>query len=743
MLVFVGLVAVFVGWRAFGRAGVLLGFAAGVTLAVVQWSIPISSPWLWFGTVLTLMGAIGLAHIVGWSWFGRAALVLGVAATIAAAIILIPSWFGGGSGADDQQGSQATAVEERLKSVRTAVLSGFSGRSTHWSGSWRLIRDRPWFEFDSLSLSWLRPVIGYGPELFRYTYLLESPSEGRDLVPLEPDHAHNFFIHQTVEQGLLGLLSSLGLFAAVFLVGGSTLLRRGAELSLFHKLILIGLLATFAGRFLEMIFGVARVSDLTILWILLAALAAVAGTGQTSEAVPQAAVPQAAVPQAAPSRSSRRQRNRPVPGVPSRTTTATWGSFGRLAIVASLIGIIGVFTWVKGINNVRAAAEVGNAIDSFQAGDYQTALAELDRATELAPDISVYHNHKASIYMAYIINKNVPSERGCSSQSDLPYDLCLANEGLQNNREAVGQRPFYYRSVLVLANSTSSLSAYSLELEEEAVRRYEEVLALVPDSWRVRDILAEAYLNTSQPDRAIPLLKESILISQDTPLSARAYFLLGKGQGELGQLRESIVSLERALELELSNASPLNETEVLEATELLADAYVSLGRPEPAAQLFFKLGEEYWNRVTIEQSPGFVDVDREAPPSGASGENSEDIAAQVLTRSEDDLVQSSAHLERGLELGLPGDLGIQAHQTLAEVYLALGEPGMAAESLFDLGGIYHNQGDLEEAVRYLERSLEVAPSSALADQAHQALAEVYTSRGRIDEAAMHRQDGRP
>ena len=161
--------------------------------------------------------------------------------------------------------------------------------------------------------------------------------------------------------------------------------------------------------------------------------------------------------------------------------------------------------------------------------------------------------------MAYIINKNVPSERGCSSQSDLPYDLCLANEGLQNNREAVGQRPFYYRSVLVLANSTSSLSAYSLELEEEAVRRYEEVFALVPDSWRVRDILAEAYLNTSQPDRAIPLLKESILISQDTPLSARAYFLLGKGQGELGQLRESIVSLERALELELSNASPLND----------------------------------------------------------------------------------------------------------------------------------------------------------------------------------------
>ena len=728
MVVLLGLTAIFVGWRVLGRAILVLGLTAVLTLAALHGlgSISILGLGPWLSGIMVVAGFIGLAALfVGWRYLGRLVLVVGLAGVVAATVLLAPSFLDksaatAGTPPSPASGSTATQVEERLSSIKRDVRSGlFAGRSTHWKGSWRLIRDRPWFDFDSLSLSWLRPVIGYGPELFRYTYLLESPSEGRDIVPLEPDHAHNFFIHQTVEQGVLGLLSSLGLFAAVFLVGGSTLLRRGVELSLFHKLILIGLLATLAGRFLEMMVGVARVSDLTILWVVLAALAAVLGPMQTQDKEPEETTPR---------RRNRAQRNRLRPDTPSGGRTSGSGVIWRLAVVVLLIGGIGSLTWVKSINNVRAAVEVGNAVESFREEDFQSALADLDKAIELAPDISVYHNHKAAVYFAYLINARIPPEHGCSTRADLPYDFCLAAKAHQSNQIGVDRRPFYYRSRLLLAQS-----AFDLSRDDDVVRQYEDVLALVPNSWKVRDELAEAYLSTGQPDRAIPLLEESIIISQNTTMSAPAYLLLGKAQGELGKLRKSAVSLERGLELGLPDESGL------EAAELLAEAYVSLDRLEPAAQLFFYLGVDYWNRVTIEQSPRADEVDPEPPDSGASSEKPEDTSTQVLTGSVDDLVKSSAHLERGLELGLSGDLEIQAHQTLAEVYLILGEAGLAAESLLDLGGIYRDQGNLEQSAQYLERSLAVAPSAALADQAHQALAEVYTSLGRLAEAEKHRE----
>ena len=73
----------------------------------------------------------------------------------------------------------ASEALQRLSSIKDVAAVGLAGgRQTHWKVSWILIRDHPWFEFDTLSLRWLRPLVGYGPDLFRYTYLLESPPEG-------------------------------------------------------------------------------------------------------------------------------------------------------------------------------------------------------------------------------------------------------------------------------------------------------------------------------------------------------------------------------------------------------------------------------------------------------------------------------------------------------------------------------------------------------------------------------------
>ena len=134
--------------------------------------------------------------------------------------------------------------------------------------------NRPWFDFDRASLPFLRPLIGYGPDMFKYSYLLESVSKSPGQVVNSEKSAHNYFIHQMVEQGILGALSALGLFAAVLLAGAYQLLLSIREMGPLYKLLLIAILSVLAGRAVEMMVGVARISDLTVLWVIFGMFAA-------------------------------------------------------------------------------------------------------------------------------------------------------------------------------------------------------------------------------------------------------------------------------------------------------------------------------------------------------------------------------------------------------------------------------------------------------------------------------------
>ena len=182
----------------------------------------------WFGTILGLAGLVGLTVVLlGWRDLTRATLSLGAPLIITAIVLVLSS----GSVRENLKGdglttgSAAEVAAGRIATVGQSTLSqGLGGRTDVWSGSWRLMIDRPWFRFDDISLSPARSVIGYGPEFFRGTYLLESPPGFRSL-PSEPAHAHNLFVHQAVEQGFLGVLTFLGVFAAFFLVGGHQLLK--------------------------------------------------------------------------------------------------------------------------------------------------------------------------------------------------------------------------------------------------------------------------------------------------------------------------------------------------------------------------------------------------------------------------------------------------------------------------------------------------------------------------------------
>jgi len=528
-IMFLGLAGVFIGWRALGRAALVLGLSGVMTLIIVRWQGILSL--LGGDVVLGPLVGVGMllgvvALLKGWSerrrvsmGFGKvlpmAGLGLSVLALLATLGIFTTVGLGaalGDSPTTGGAGSSAGDVGERFASIGVDVVSGsISNRGIIWQGSWELIGSRPWFEFADLSLTWLRPVVGYGPDLFRYTYLLVSATEGSKLLPLEPDHAHNYLIHQWVEQGILGAFSSLGIFFTVFVVGGYELWRYRSSYSSAHKLVLAGLLAIFAGRFLEQIVGVARVSDLTVLWVLLAVFAALPVMMAAPEPVEQLpASGQRPRGTRARGRSRRRQRQ-----------PYDWQMLARLMVVAWVCGGVIALTWVKTINYARAAVVAAESVEQFSRADFAATLESLNRAVALAPDVATYYNFRAVVYDAYYnyrANDLVPREQECGFRTDgVSYESCLVQKSYQSNLAGARQRPFYWRARLALADS-----AFFLSLDEDAIRLYEETVSLVPDSWPLYNRLAGVYIETGHLDEAMRALDTSLSITRGTENSSQA-----------------------------------------------------------------------------------------------------------------------------------------------------------------------------------------------------------------------------
>jgi tetratricopeptide (TPR) repeat protein len=498
----------------------------------------IQSRGAWVGTAVALAVLLGSVHLfMGRRFFMRAALPLVLAVGLTAAVVFLPARFESfasperaeDSAEDSAQASPdvGTIALSRLTSIKGQVVGGgLSGRLDIWENSWRLMVDHPWFEFDTLSLAVLRPVIGYGPDLFRYVYMLESPPRGPDRIPREPVHAHNFFIHQGVEAGFLGLLTSLGIFLVPLGVVVYLLVRQRQNYSTIGNLVLIGLLATLAGRWLEQMVGIARVSDLTIFWVLLATLAALPFAVEFPQPAQEiVAGPNALLPQS--------------PGVsaPERRSYG-WLGIWKLLVIGFLIGGIAVLTWTKTINYPLAAVSAAKGEEHSLAGNFQSALKSLNRAIDLAPDIWINYSRRAAIYSAVLQSDTVIQGVECALPGyQSSHDVCLAQQAQLDFLEGADQRPLNFRSRRALAISARNLSSSTNDknLQQQTINSFWEVVAMVPNGWPLLDQLAAVYLAAGQPEAALGPLGKSLSITGDTHNASGAHIFLGVAYRELGQ----------------------------------------------------------------------------------------------------------------------------------------------------------------------------------------------------------------
>jgi len=369
-------------------------------------------------------------------------------------------------------------------------------------------------------------------------------------MPLEPDHAHNFFIHQTVEQGIFGGLAAFGLFFSVFGIAGHHLLRRRRSANPLYRLVLLGLTAIILGRFLEMMVGVARISDLTVLWAVFGLFAASASLDDRNQE------PSHPVSSPSPLQANRRDRRRT-----SKASTAPSFSSGlivRLAIVAWLVGGIGVVTWQKGINPVRASIAEGRAVKSYQQGDIDGAVRDLDKAIKLAPGVPSYYSNRANAFSAYQLQPDAFTEPGCDQQNKDPYLVCLGLQSLNSNLESVDRQPFNFKARLAAGNS-----AYSLRLTDLAIEAYSAAAAMVPNAYGIRNDLAEVQIDAGHYNDALTELEWSLGITGESGNSTRALFLKGKALKGLGRLDQASETLRHGLSISYRSASAQNSLKLL------------------------------------------------------------------------------------------------------------------------------------------------------------------------------------
>ena len=530
-----------------------------------------------------------------------------------------------------------SSAGDRLSSVTSQSLGrGVSFRTDMWDGALGLVWDRPWFEYEDLSISYLRPLVGYGPELFKYTFPLESPMGGLLSQP------HNFVLHHWVEQGILGLFSSLGLFVAFFLGGFIQLWHNREIYSTTHKLILVTLLATVAGRAAEMMVGVAREPDLVLFWIILAIFVALPSVIRPSD--------QTSTATSGPDRVAS----------PLRVT--------GLVLVSALVIFIGWLSWEKNIDYAWAAQIAASARDDFVSGNFEGAELQMREAISKAPDVPIYYHSLADIYGSYrdIAVNNPGSELppcevafrleprdALPSRSARPYDRC-AWEAYESNLKGFLKNPDSAEVKLVLANSTLDLALMRYEGKEgEAIRYFEELTDMLPSSWPLYNTLAAAHIRLGRDQDALVPLDESLSITQNAAESAQAYYLKGLVQRRMDQTQEAIISFEQSL---VANSDDGNAAEVRRHLASIynaeATAHIQEGRLEEAEEAVRK--------------------------SIALTKDSSDSATGLyiqgtISRWLGELEKAAEAFELSIEVDSSGPNAVNAHRQLAEVYADLGD----------------------------------------------------------------------
>jgi len=539
-------------WMADRRLGVAALWIPVLAIQMATLAFTLSrGPWVGFA-------AGGLAFVAALVFTSRLSLLpplsklFGPAVLLAVALIALPG------GSDGEKDGAFAAVGGRAASILGATEcecpSSLTFRLQMWDGSLRVFSQRPWFEGETDKLSVVRPLIGYGPEVFGYVISLGLASEWFVPPAPPPNYAHNHYLHLLVENGALGLGAFVGLMAAVMLLGARRLRApwRGGHdpTQLLHA----GLLAAIVGWLVASVTTIPRIADLTMLWGMLGLFVAIVAT-QREEPAPQVA--------RAP-RNERRAARRP------RAALASSIDFGAVGVALAIVILAGWVSWVKNVDYVVASVAASAAESSLLHGDPASALEDIERALSLAPEVSYYHELRGQTYNLAAGNVGPGQQQAHLLElARLDYEAALRIN------------PYAAREAFALAEGTLLAAETGPRFRlAEGIALLERVRDLQPNDFLIHQVLGEHRILQGMPAAALVDLETAIELAGETKHAAPSYLFKSLASWDLGLAENAAVAGERGLELD-----PWSPAIGAEAYRFLATVYESLGNESRAGEL--------------------------------------------------------------------------------------------------------------------------------------------------------------
>ena len=371
-------------------------------------------------------------------------------------------------------------ITDRLGSTYTETISGtLGGRIEIWQASSDLLSHRPWFPFEENERHLLRHIVGYGPDLFPIVFPLSANVNFDNDSGGVPNHAHNHFIHTAVELGLLGVISYLGLIAAIFSVG----IRRITYVTLNRpniSYIFFGILSAMSGYTINMITGIPRISDLVLFWCLVALLLIACKKTKEFKA-PSVSV-------------NKHQRSPDYKKIKTALTSRQNAKHSYVLVMcfALLSTSVVLFSWQKNANYFSADLQAYAASQELTQ-DYRQSLVLIDNALALAPDLARYYDYKA------LILREVASADTNETRRVQTLELAI-----ESSEKALALHPYYYPAKHTLAFSTLNLSLLGKEqMKSKTIKSLKELTQQRPNDWRAYLDLASAYIVLGEPRKAL------------------------------------------------------------------------------------------------------------------------------------------------------------------------------------------------------------------------------------------------
>ena len=492
---------------------VTLGLALDQARSGTRWYLPLVAVLLgfqltamWFtgsrGPWLGVVFGIGAFACLGATFLSRrllfraaSVLVIGLLIAVLLTNLVPPS--------SDGQTRGVGSIVSIATSTGEVGLGGVVGgsRLELWQSSARLLDSWEGQQQESGALSTLRPVFGLGPEMYHYSFpLVADPQDG----VLVPSHAHNLPLHLVLEYGAAGLFAFVLLALSVLMAGLMTVWRyrrdkgRGGD---WLSIAMLTVIASLIGRAVEQSVGVARIGDLILFWMLLGVALAVCAIG-----------------------SGVRSGIRPSLSIGSGYTRLTVATL--LAVVAFAI------FFVRDVQMMRAGVVSGDAFAEARTGNKGEAIALLQRAIELAPEVQLYR----AIAGELLIEK---ARAQVTNEAAMPI-LAEAYETIIPFEE---RDPFaFVMQLRIGVVEAEMVNRGDGALRDDLIARTIHVADSMPAYPAIQAVAAERVLIAGEIELGLLFANRAIEMEAETSPQPLAWLKRGQALAELGDLDAALES---------------------------------------------------------------------------------------------------------------------------------------------------------------------------------------------------------